>query len=192
MKAQLSPVRLQQTAEKKGVCYSFISGRFVLDDNLAWEGAILKMRRAGTGDMGNTCRSEWPHQPQEQLGAVSRTGETVLLTVAMGSGTGFPRAREGCPNIPRVGMPCGWADFWEPPSSTHMWHVSAVAIGRQKRPCRAEKRAGRVRWGCEVGEMSFGSSFAPHQVLSSAHFLNFLPYSSLQGQPLFQSLYQFC
>ena len=44
------------------------------------------------------CRFEWPHQPQEQLGAKAGVGEKHCLqwpwVAVAGNGTGCPRARQ--------------------------------------------------------------------------------------------------
>lgn len=72
--------------------------------------------RAGTGGMGNTCAGlSGPIAHRSTWGAISRNGgNAALLTVAMGdcgSGTGSPRARAGCSDVPRAGVPHGQADF---------------------------------------------------------------------------------
>lgn len=165
----------------------------------AWEGAILEIRSRCWRHGRHVCRFEWPHQPQEWLGGHAQEwGEQHCSWpwIAMaGCGTHCPRAKAGCPGLPRVGVPCGRADFWEPPSSTDLWHTSAVAIGGQRTSCRAGERVGRLMWECQEREMWPGSSFVPNQILSSAHFLYFLPCSSSMlhlGQPLSQCPYQSC
>lgn len=62
------------------------------------------------------CRFGWPHQPQEQLGGHKQEWGKQHCSqwpwVAMaGSGTGCPRARVGCPGVPRAEVPCDRADF---------------------------------------------------------------------------------
>lgn len=90
--------------------------------------------------MGNTCAGlSGPIRHRSYWGAISRSGGNSIAH----SGSGSPRDRKGSPGIPRAGKPHGWADFWEPPSSTHLWHISSVAIGRQWQ-CRRQSRETKV------------------------------------------------